>query len=222
MSTKSHTDTSNVYNQGSMKAYNAFQPNLMSYYMQALNNPLGTSYFKNQLAQQQAQVRQLQGNAVRNTLQNARAGGGILSNSAGFTSALLNRQAIGGNLMQANAFNSALNNALNTRNWAAGAMASYQPLQTGQNSVQYKSGVGTWLGPIAGMATNLLMPGIGGMMSGAGFMGGMRGAYGGGGGFTPGPTMSAPQLPFGGAPGGMGIGNAFSAAMTPNMPTFPY
>lgn len=178
MSTKQHQDTNNVYNQNSMGVYNGFQGTLGNFAQQAVANPLASSYFKNQWAQQQAQVNQLAGNQIRNNAQNLRTGGGLLSNARGYSTALMNRAGIGANLMKANAFNGAMNNALNMRNYGAGIMASYNPLQTGQRSTSYQTGAGTWAGPLVGAALNIAAPGLGSMMSGGSFMGGMRSAFG--------------------------------------------
>lgn len=172
MSTKTTTATTNQYNQGGMNAYNAFQPQIQNTLSQMVSNPLGNSYFQNQLAQQQAQSHQVSARNNQNLLSNIRAGGGILSNSGGFTAAALNRGQIGNNLMQSNAFNSSLNMALQNRNVGLAAMQGYQPLQTGQTSVQSTGGVGTWLTPLLGAAANFAMPGLGSMLGGGSFGGG--------------------------------------------------
>jgi hypothetical protein len=208
MSTKQHQDTDNVYNQGSMNQYNSFQGALGNFARSAVANPLASSYFKNQWAQQQAQVNQLAGNQIRNNAQNLRTGGGLLGNAPGVSAAMMNRAGIGTNLMKGNAFNGALNNALNMRNYGAGIMASYNPLQTGQRSTSYSTGAGTWAGPLIGAAMNIAAPGIGGMLSGAGFMGGMKSAFGGGA-----PTSGAMTAPSGG--GGFQMSPQMSAQMNP-------
>jgi hypothetical protein len=192
MSTKQHQDTDNVYNKGSMSTYDSFQGALGNFARQAVANPLASSYFKNQWSQQQAQVNQLAGNQIRNNVQNLRTGGGLLGNAPGVSAAMMNRAGIGANLMRGNAFNGALNNALNTRNYGVGIMQSYNPLQTGQRSTSYQSGAGTWAGPLMGAALSIAAPGIGGLLGGKGFMGGMKAAFGGGGAGGAG-QMQAPQ-----------------------------
>jgi hypothetical protein len=176
MGTKQQTNTSNQYNQAGMTAYNSFQPQLMSSLLQMSQNPLGNSYFQNQLAQQQAQSQQIGQRSTSNALQNLRTGGGVLSNSGGFTAAMVNRNNIANSGMQANAFNSSLNSALSNRNMALASMQAYQPLQTGQQSTQTTSGLGTWLPQLAGAAAGAFMPGIGSMLGGASFSSGYGGA----------------------------------------------
>jgi hypothetical protein len=190
MPTTTQTNTANQYNPGGLNTYNAFQPQLMSSLMQMAQNPLGSNYFHNQLAQQQSAAHQISQRGQSNALQNLRAGGGILSNSGGFTSALINRNNLQGSALQSNAFNSAINTALQNRNMALMSMQAYQPLQTGQNTSQQTSGTGTWLPQVAGMAMNMLSPGLGSMMGGNGFSAGYQQQGGGGSGGS--STYSGP------------------------------
>src|SRR6266702_7946530 len=112
MTTKNKTTTSNQYNASGMNAYNAFQPTIQSNLMQEVNNPFGSTNFKNQLAQMYGQSRQIAQRSNTNLLQNMKAGGGILSNAGGFVAGALNRNQNSNNVMQGNVFNSAVNNAL--------------------------------------------------------------------------------------------------------------
>jgi len=172
MSTKTTTNTQNQYNQSGMNAYNAFMPQLQSQLMQLSGNPLGSSFFQNQLGMAQKNASQIGQRNISNTLQNVRAGGGLLGNAGAYTNALLNKTMMGNSALQSNAFNSTLNNSLQTRNWALSAMQGFQPLQTGQNTTQQKSGLGTWLPQLAGAAIGGLSGGMGGglmgMLSGGG------------------------------------------------------
>jgi hypothetical protein len=174
MSTKTTTDTTNQYNRSAMGNYNMFQGLLGANVAQMVNNPLGSTFFKNQLSQQLAQSRQIATRSNSNVLQNLRAGGGVLSNSGGLTAAMLGRNQIGNNVMSSNAFNSALNTALNNRNVGMMSMQSYQPLQTGQNSTQTTGGLGTWLPQLAGAALGMVAPGLGSMMGGGSFSSGYK------------------------------------------------
>lgn len=187
MSTKNQTTTTNAYNPGGMSAYNAFQPQLQSSLMQMAQNPLGNSYFQHQLAQQQAASQQIGQRNVSNSIQNLRTGGGILSNARGYSNAMINRNNIGNSGMQANAFNSAMNTSLMNRNMALSSMQAYQPLQTGQTSVQQQTGAGTWLTPLIGAAANMFMPALGKALSG-----------GGGGNISAQGAMNGPGNPWGG------------------------
>jgi hypothetical protein len=219
MGTTTSTQSTNQYNPSGMNAYNAFQPQIMSNLMQMVNNPLGSSFFQNQLQQQLSNTRQLGARSNSNLLQNMRAGGGILSNSAGFMAGALNRNQLGNNFMQGNAFNHALNGALSNRGTALMSMQAYQPLQTGQNSTQSTGGLGTWLPQLIGAGLGA----AGGAMTG-GFGGGLSGAVSGmGGGYSGAraPAYSGPPTS-----GGMGgnYGGAFSggAYNQPDASANPY
>ena len=170
----SHHTSTNQYNASSMSAYNAFQPQIQSSLLTMASNPLGSSYFQNQLAQQQQQAQQVGQRNISNIAQNARAGGNILSNSGGYMNAQIARGGIANSVMQSNSFNSAVNNALQNRNMALMSMAAYQPLQTGQTNSS--GGTGTWLPQTASMAGNMLMPGIGSSLAGNGFSAGYGGS----------------------------------------------
>ena len=180
MGTKNVTQSTNAYNGSAMNNYNMFQGSIGNNLMQMVNNPLGNSFFKNQLAQQQGVNNQIGQRSNANLFQNLRAGGGILSNSGGFAAGALGRNQQTNNMMQGNAFNTALNNALQTRNTGLMSMQAYQPLQTGSTSTNTTSGLGTWLPQLAGAALSAAMPGVGGLMAGTGFMSGYKGSGGGG------------------------------------------
>lgn len=197
MSTKTTTDSTNQYNSSSMGTYNSFQPQIGSTLMQMVQNPLGNSYFQNQLAQQQSAGNQIAARNNTNLLRNMRTGGGILSNSGGFMAGSLNRNNIAASGMQANAFNSALNSALANRSTALMAMQAYQPLQTGQTSTQTQSGLGTWLPQVAGAALNMAMPGIGSMLGGGSFGAGYKPAASPS--FSP-PSTSGSMNPYSSGP----------------------
>lgn len=183
MSTKQQTTTTNAYNNAAMGTYNMFQGAIGNNLMQMVNNPLGNSFFKNQLAQQMGVSNQIGQRNNSNALRNMRTGGGVLSNAGGFAAGMLNRNNLTNSMMQGNAFNTALNSALQSRNTGLMSMQAYQPLQTGQNSTQTTSGLGTWLPQLAGAALSAAMPGIGSMMGGGSFASGYK--SGGGGGYSP-------------------------------------
>lgn len=174
MTKKDHTNTQNVYNPAAMKAYNAFQPALMSNLLQMAQNPFGTPGFQSQVGFGQAMNNQLSQRGISQNLQNLKAGGGLLSNSAAYLNALNQRGSLAASERGSQVFQNALSTALQNKNYALGAMEGYQPLQTGSQTQQYSTGTGTWLPQVAGLALNALMPGIGGMMAGTGFMSGYR------------------------------------------------
>lgn len=174
MGTKTTTQSTNQYNTSAMGNYNTFQGNIGSQLMQMAQNPLGNSYFQHQLAQQQAAAQQINQRSQSNSLQNLRTGGGVLSNSGGVVASLINRNQMQGSALQSNAFNTAMNSALQNRNMALMSMESYQPLQTGNTTTQSQSGLGTWLPQVAGIAMDMLAPGLGSMMGGNGFSAGYQ------------------------------------------------
>lgn len=174
MSSKTHTNTQNTYNQAAYGTYNAFQPALMSQLLQMSQNPLGSSQFQQQLGFANANANALAQRNAATTMRNLRTGGGLLSNSAGFLGAQAQKNMLASSAMHANAFQGALSNALSNRNWALSSMEAYQPLQTGSTTQQYQTGAGTWLPQVAGMALNALMPGIASKMGGGSFMAGYR------------------------------------------------
>jgi hypothetical protein len=181
MSSKTTTNTANQYNPAGMANYNSFQPTLASGLNNYAQNPLASSFFQNQLGMAQNNASAITQRNMSNVTSNLRTGGGLLGNSGGFLQSQINRTAGQGSQLQSNAFNSTLNSALQNRQWALSSMQAYQPLQTGQNTVQTQSqGLGSILGQIAGVGLNLAMPGLGSMLGGGSFSGG----YGGGGGGT--------------------------------------
>lgn len=194
MGTTNTTQSTNQYNPAANTAYNTFQPQIMSQLMQMAQNPLGNSYFQHQLAQQQAAAQQINQRSQSNSLQNLRTGGGVLSNSGGVVASLINRNQMQGSALQSNAFNSAMNSALQNRNMALMSMQQYQPLQTGSNTTQSTGGLGAWLPQVAGMAMNMVAPGLGSMMGGGSFSGGYQ-SQGGGGGYSA-PRPAAQSNPW--------------------------
>lgn len=240
MGTKSHTDTTqtNQYNTASMGTYNALQPGIQSGYkslMGLATNPFSSPIYNAMLGVSNRQINTLGQGMNQNLFGNIRAGGGLSygANMPGFlqSNLLANQRALSG--MRSNA---AINTALGLQGMGVSALnsaAGYRPLQTGatSNTTQYKTGVGTWLGPAIGaglaLATGGMSAGLTGALGGlASFMGSNAGGGGGnsgGGGnwnslITPGvnnpnfgtiqaPSLTMPQLGplpawMSGSPGG--------------------
>lgn len=175
MSSKTTTDTTNQYNQSAMGNYNQFQGTLGSSLQQYASSPLTSSFFNNQLGMAQNQASQVGQRNISNTLNNARTGGGVLGNSGAFFQNQVNRASMGNSAMQSSVFGNTLNSALANRQWALSGMQNYQPLQTGQNTVQTQSqGLGSILGSVAGIGLNMAMPGIGSLLGGGSFSGGYK------------------------------------------------
>jgi hypothetical protein len=161
-----------------MANYNNFQSTLGTTLNSFVNNPLGNSFFTQQLAQAQNNASNIGQRNMSNNLSNARTGGGLLGNSGSYLQGLTNRTQLSNSGLQSNAFNSTLQSAMNNRSTALAGMEAFNPLQTGSNTTQTQSqGLGSILGSVAGMGLNMAMPGLGSMLGGGSFSGG----YGGGG-----------------------------------------
>lgn len=183
MSDKTTTNTANQYSAQGMQNYNSFQGTLGTMLQQYAANPLNSSFFNQQYQANLNNANQVGTRNMQNLTSNLKTGGGLLGNSGSFVQSQVNRVGMNNTGLQANAFNSSLNSALQNRQWALGSMQNYQPLQTGQNTVQTKTqGLGSILGQVAGVGLGIAMPGIGSMLGGGSFRGGYSG---GGGGYAP-------------------------------------
>ncbi len=170
MSSKTTTDTSNQYNAAGMANYNSFQGQLGKMLPSLASNPLGSSFFNQQLAQSMGAANQIGQRNMSNSLNNLQTNGGLLSNAAGYNSSMIQKNMLNNSQLQSGAFNSSLASALNNRNYAMSAMEGYNPLLTGAHTTQQQSmGLGSILGSVAGVGLNMAMPGIGSMLGGASF-----------------------------------------------------
>lgn len=186
MSNKTTTDTTNQYNAAGMGNYNQFQGTLASGLNNYAQNPLSSSFFNQQLGMAQNNASQIGQRNMSNITNNLRTGGGLLGNSGSFLQSQINRTGGQNSTLQSGAFNTTLNSALANRQWALQSMQAYQPLQTGQTSVQtQQQGLGSILGQVAGIGLNMAMPGLGSMLGGGSFSGGYSAAGGSSGGFAP-------------------------------------
>jgi hypothetical protein len=177
MSTKTNTSTTNTYNQAGMNAYNSMIPGMSSTINSLMNSPLNNSMFSNQLAQAQGSASQVNQRNIGNTMNNLKTGGGLIGQAGGYSTAALNTAMLSGSTNSSNAFNSTLNSALSNRNYALGAAENFSPLQTGANTTQTKSGLGTWLPQVAGAALGGLTGGLGAGL-GSSLFGGGAGSLG--------------------------------------------
>lgn len=116
--------------------------------------------FQNQLAQAQGSANQVNQRNQNNVLSNIKMGGGLIGQGGGFSTASLNNAMLAGSTNQSNAFNSTLNGALQSRNFALQSAEGFNPLQTGANTTQSKSGLGTWLPQVAGAALGAATGGL--------------------------------------------------------------
>ena len=173
MSMKTTTGTTNSYNPAGMSNYNQFQSTLGTGLQQYAQNPLGSSFFNNQLAASYQNAGALGQRNQANMFQNLKTGGGLIGNSGAYMQSQLNKNMLNTSSMQSNAFTGTLNNALQNQKWALSSMQGYTPLQTGQTSTQQQSsGIGGILGSLASAGLNFAAPGLGSMLGGGSFGGG--------------------------------------------------
>ena len=140
-------------------------------------NPLMSSFFNQQLGMGLNNSNMLAQRNMSNITRNLRTGGGLLGGSGSFLQSQINRAGLSTSANNSSVFGGALNSALANRQWALSSMQNYQPLQTGQNTVQTqqtKQGLGSILGSVAGIGLNFLAPGLGSMLGGGSFSGGYQ------------------------------------------------
>lgn len=162
MSKKTTTNSTIQYNPTGMTAYNSLVPQFQNTVQQFMQDPLSSTYFNQNLGLQSKFLNQ-QGVARQQNITGNQAalgmGGRMLSGYAAGQSAAASRGTTG---QVSNAFTGLLNNATAARQWAAGQAGAFRPLETGQNTVQTQSGLGTWLPQLAGAAIggamNAFMP----------------------------------------------------------------
>jgi hypothetical protein len=156
-----------------MANYNAFQPTIGSTLNQMVSNPLGSSYFNQQLANTQNQAQQVNQRNISNSLANARTGGGLLGNSGAYNRTTAENAMLAGSAAQSNAFNSSLGSALQNRNVGLQGMEGYSPLQTGATTTQQQQeGLGSVLAQVGGIGLNMALPGVNSLLGGNSFSSG--------------------------------------------------
>lgn len=175
MSMKTTTGTTNSYNPAGLSNYNQFQGTLGAMLPQFAANPLGSSFFQNQLSANYNNAAALGQRNQANMFQNLKTGGGLIGNSGAYMQSQLNKNMLNTSNLQSNAFQGTLNNALQNQRWALSSMQGYTPLQTGQTSTQQQSsGIGGILGGLASAGLNFALPGLDSMLGGGSFSGGYQ------------------------------------------------
>lgn len=155
-----------------MAAYNSLIPSFANTTNALMTSPLNNSFFQNQLSQGQNSADQINQRNIANSTSNLRTGGGLLGQGGAFTTASINNAMLAGSTNTSNAFNSTLGSALQNRNFALQSAEGFNPLQTGANTTQTKSGLGTWLPQVAGAALGAATGGLSGL-AGAGLTAGL-------------------------------------------------
>lgn len=185
MSTKTETKTTNQYDQQSMDQYHQNHSASTNVFSDYMKDPLKASYFLNQVGILNRASDQIGQRNISNLLNNQQiTGGGVMP---GYMQSLLARTGRQTGAMQSQNFLSALMQAEGNRRGAASMAFQDRPLQTGQNTTQQRSGLGTWLPQIAGGA-------IGGFAAGmSGTQGQMNASA------ASDPNIGGPIAPWGGS-----------------------
>jgi hypothetical protein len=168
MSTTKTSTSTNTYNQGSMNAFNALQPQVQNLLQQYMNNPnavVSPFYdLATQAAQRQANV--LGANMNANVTGNLAASGFGGTNLPAFLSSQIaanNRAASG---MRSNAFLQGqlgkAGAALGVQQMGLSGASAYRPLQTGGKTTETQGGLGSWLPQLAGAGLGLAGMAFGG------------------------------------------------------------
>lgn len=148
MSTKKTTQTTATFDPNGLSAYGSLQTPIQQGLLADISNPWQAIGGNAQLAASNnsifGQSQQNNTNAAQ-SLQNR----GISATSGIFAQQLQNSR--NANAVAQNAgYNNILLQSQQVAQNAATAAGQYQPLQTGGTNVQSQSGLGTWLGPLAG------------------------------------------------------------------------
>lgn len=181
MSTKTETKTTNQYDPTSMSNYHQNNTGATNVFSDYMKDPLKASYFQNQVNILNRTANQIGQRNVSNLTNNANlTGGGVMP---GYMQSMLARTGRDTGAMQAQNFLTALMTAESNRRGAANMAIQDRPLQTGQDTTQQKSGLGTWLpqviGAGVGLAGSFLTKGKGSGGSGDGGGGGDMSSWGG-------------------------------------------
>lgn len=193
MGTKNVSTQTNAFAPAGMQAYNSLMPQMQGVLSNFMQNPMQAGYL-NMLLQQGIHGAQQQGNVQQqNLMQNLAAGGFGGQNLSPFLqsqTAKIGRATSG---MKAQDYMNTLLQGANLRMQAAGQAGGYRPLQTGSQTTQQVSGLGTWLPTLLGAGLNFATGG------GLGMLGGLFGGGGGGGIYQ--------GMPYGAYSSGPGLGS---------------
>lgn len=163
MSTKKTTTEAGTFDPTSMSTFQAFQPAFRGGMLDIMQDPLKATYFNTMLQMSQAQNRQAFGQS-QNIMNQNLAAGGFVGNMPAFAqmNLLNNQRAL--SAAQSNTFNNLLLGANQMRFGALSQAGGYRPFQTGGQTTQRTSGLGTWLPQVAGMGLSAFTGGFGGQM----------------------------------------------------------
>lgn len=230
MGTTHKTSQSNQYDPTSMGVFKGLQPGLQSTLQGYMTNPFGNPFFQTQQQMGTRQAQNLGQTGMSNITRNLTASGFGGGSSSPFAMEMMQNQARANSGLQAQlGFLSPVQNALGMQQFATGLASQYRPLQTGQQTTEKTSGLGTWLPQVAGLGMSFLPGGqFGGMFGGGGgaFSGAgahpfmpSGGGLGGWAGSGPGLADLGGYSTGGGMFGGQGYG--FGGAGLGNMPPPP-
>lgn len=156
MSTKKTSTSTTAFNQPSLNAFNAMQPQVQALLQQYMNNPLAAVNpiynLSGQLAQRNAA--RLGQSAMSNLSNNMATSGFGGVNMPAFMQSQIAAQNRATSGLQANAFlqNQLAKNraALGVQQFGLSGAQSYHPLVTGGTNVESQSGLGSWLPQVVG------------------------------------------------------------------------
>jgi hypothetical protein len=149
MSTKKKTQTTSAFDATGKSAYDNLQSSVTSGLQTNMNNPYSAMAFNSQLAQGNQSVFGATQANNQNTVKSL-TDRGISANSPLFAQQVKQSTQAGRNA-QNGVFNNLLLTAGQVQTGGAAAASQYQPLQTGNTSVNGTSGLGTWLPQVAAL-----------------------------------------------------------------------
>lgn len=202
--TKTETKTTNTYDPSSMNNYHNAQNGFIPAATDWVKHPYDGKQFNLDLQLGQQWAGGINQTGLNNLFSNMQAGGYGNYNS-GLLPSMLQRQGRMNSRNNFMAFSNAMNNATQRQQFGAGLLSGVQPLQTGSDSTQTKSGLGTWLPQVIGGALGM----AGGFMTGGASMAGGMAPSLAGAGLV--PSFAGIPTPGGGftGPGG-GMWNGFN------------
>jgi hypothetical protein len=181
MGSKKETKTTNTYNQPSMNTFNTLQTPIQNTLTDYMKDPLTASYFNQNLQMALGQQQKINQRGMQNLFQRGQMMG--TANNSGAMQQLAAAQDRANSASESNIFLNGLFDAENRRMAASGQAMNYKPLQTGQESVEKTSGLGTWLPQVVGAGLGVatgIMTGGASMAAQAGSLGGKIAATGAG------------------------------------------
>jgi len=170
MPTKQQTTQQGQFSPQGMQAYGSLIPAFSQAAQGYINQPFSNPFFQTQQQLGTTQAQNLGGTQMSNVMGNM-AGQGFGGTSQPFTSEMMQNQARANTGTQAQlGFLGPAQNALGLQQSAMGQAAGFSPLQTGQQTTQQMTGLGSWLPQLigGGLSGATLGMGAAGLLGGRG------------------------------------------------------